>query len=53
MSISEYVMECVREKFQENNIPNENTKEALKESESGKGVKTHSNIKELFSDLEI
>ena len=55
LTISEWVMECVREKFKKRSAhtPNKATKKSLKESEEGKGVKTYGSVEELFSELEL
>jgi hypothetical protein len=52
-TISEWVMECVREKIQSEsaNLPNKKTVQALRESDRGEGVVTYDSVEELFSSL--
>ena len=55
MTISEYIMDCVRDKIYEDDgkIPNKETAKALEESAKGKGIKSYASIGELFEDLNL
>ena len=55
MSISDFVMDCVRERLsaEKSSIPNEETRRALEESARGEGVKSYEKLEDLFDDLEI
>ena len=54
-SVSEWVMDCVRERISrmEAHIPNSETEKALEESDAGRGVKSYKTTGELFDDLGI
>ena len=55
MTISEWVMDCIRGKLKQEtaHIPNKKTAEALRNSAKGKGTKKHATIEELFSTLDM
>lgn len=54
-SISEWVMDAVRERMEKETkrLPNRKTQKALVESQKGIGVERHNSIEELFEDLGI
>lgn len=54
-TMSDWVMSAVRQRIAKEikKLPNKKTRDALIDSQQGKGVKKHNNIEELFEDLGI
>ena len=53
ISMQEYIIECVEEKLYSENIPNAKTRKAIEDLESGIGVKTAKNLKDLKKQLKM